>query len=66
VSTRYRPQMPVAAVSGSSVTATFLTEMNRYWFQPELPNMPLHLTAPGPARACPSRAVLSLTRACRR
>jgi len=40
VSTRYRPQMPVAAVSGSSVTATFLTEMNRYWFQPELPNMP--------------------------
>jgi hypothetical protein len=23
--------------------------------------MPLHLTAPGPARACPSRSVLSLT-----
>jgi hypothetical protein len=29
-------------------------------------NRPLHLTAPGPARACPSRAVLPLTRACRR
>jgi len=29
-----------------------------------LPNRPLHLTAPGRARARPSRAVLSLTRAC--
>jgi len=24
-----------------------------------LDNMPLHLTAPGPARACPSRSVVS-------
>ena len=31
-----------------------------------LANRPLHLTAPGRARARPSRAVLSLTRACRR
>jgi hypothetical protein len=31
-----------------------------------LPNTPQHLTAPGPARACPSRALLPLTRACRR
>lgn len=51
---------------------TVLIEVDRPWAMDHCAdvrpghNMPLHLTVPGPAHACPSRAALSLAHACRR